>query len=139
MKVAEGSPHDNDAVDSSPLVTENNRGDLGKRTVSNKKEKSYYLIHTQNFFSQYLYWLTINVVLVQVVQTNPLLKEYSNIAYDYVLYKAMSFSQEMGAWVVISLLSSSCCAFQLILNFFSVGCAGLNSILGPMRPFLYLL
>ena len=66
---------------------------------------------------------------------DPLLKEYSNIAYDYVLYKAMSFSQEIGAWVVISLLSSSCCAFQLILNFFSVGCAGLNSILGPMRPF----
>ena len=134
-KVTEESSHDNDAVDSSALVTENNQGDLGKGNMSNKKEKSYYLIHTQNFFSQYLYWLTINVVLVQVVQTNPLLKEYSNIIYDYVLYKAMSFSQEIGAWVVISLLSSSCCAFQLILNFFSVGCAGLNSILGPMRPF----
>ena len=115
MKVADGSSDDDNTIDGSSLVTKSD--DQGKGASKNKKEKSYYLIHTRDFFSQYLYWLTINVVLVQVVQTNPLLKEYSTIVYDYVLFKAMSFSQEMGAWIVISLLNSSCCAFQLIFEF----------------------
>ena len=37
---------------------------------------------------------------------------------------------------VLGLLSSSCCALQLALNAFSVGCAGFNTYLGPARPFL---
>ena len=37
---------------------------------------------------------------------------------------------------VLGLLSSSCCALQLVLNAFSVGCAGFNTYLGPARPFL---
>ncbi|CAO3665939.1 unnamed protein product [Rhizopus stolonifer] len=36
---------------------------------------------------------------------------------------------------LIALLSSSCCVIQLVLNFFSVSCAGF-SILTPYRPFL---
>ena len=39
-------------------------------------------------------------------------------------------------WGAISLLSSSCCALQLLLNLASVGCAGFNRVLGPLRPFL---
>merc|ERR1712216_973593 len=37
-------------------------------------------------------------------------------------------------WTVLGLLSSSCCALQLLLNAFSFGCAGFNKILGPFRP-----
>jgi len=37
-------------------------------------------------------------------------------------------------WSVFALLSSSCCAVQLILNIFSFGCAGFNTYLGPLRP-----
>lgn len=36
---------------------------------------------------------------------------------------------------VLGLLSSSCCALQLVLNLFSVGCAGFNTVLGPLRPY----
>ncbi len=41
--------------------------------------------------------------------------------------------------IALSLLSSSCCALQLFLNFFFVGCAGLNSFLGPLRPQMFVL
>ena len=37
-------------------------------------------------------------------------------------------------WSVVGLLSSSCCALQLILNAMSIGCAGFNTFLGPLRP-----
>ena len=38
-------------------------------------------------------------------------------------------------WSLLGLLSSSCCMLQVVLNFFSFGCAGFNTILGPLRPY----
>jgi len=40
----------------------------------------------------------------------------------------------MGGWSVMALLSSACCLVQVVLNLFSLGCAGFNTWLGPMRP-----
>lgn len=37
-------------------------------------------------------------------------------------------------WSVLGLLSSSCCVLQLMLNAMSFGCAGFNTVLGPLRP-----
>lgn len=37
-------------------------------------------------------------------------------------------------WSVFGLVSSSCCAVQLVLNVFNIGCAGFNTVLGPWRP-----
>ena len=37
--------------------------------------------------------------------------------------------------LLLPLLSSSCCAVQLLINAFGIGCAGFNSVLGPLRPF----
>merc|ERR1719321_807856 len=37
-------------------------------------------------------------------------------------------------WSVFGLFSSSCCAIQLVLNVFNIGCAGFNTVLGPWRP-----
>ena len=37
-------------------------------------------------------------------------------------------------WSALGLLSSSCCALQLLLNYLSFGCAGFNTVLGPLRP-----
>ncbi|CAG8500582.1 4723_t:CDS:1 [Funneliformis mosseae] len=45
-----------------------------------------------------------------------------------------SDSKSSYIWATITgLLSSSCCIIQLILNFFSIGCAGF-SVLTPYRP-----
>lgn len=44
--------------------------------------------------------------------------------------------------ILLPLLSSSCCAIQLLVNIFSTimsagaGCLGFNTVLGPLRPFL---
>jgi len=38
--------------------------------------------------------------------------------------------------LILPLLSSSCCALQLIINSVSgIGCAGFNTVLGPIRPY----
>jgi copper chaperone CopZ len=37
--------------------------------------------------------------------------------------------------IVLPLAASSCCVLQLALNLLSVGCAGWNSYLGPVRPY----
>ena len=48
----------------------------------------------------------------------------------------MWLSHRMEWWSVIGLLSSSCCALQLLFNVFSLGCAGFNTWLGPLRPLM---
>lgn len=45
----------------------------------------------------------------------------------------MEAAQRMSVWTTVSLLSSSCCLIQVVLNFLSLGCAGF-AVLGPVRP-----
>mmetsp|Transcript_31989 Transcript_31989/g.56559 ORF Transcript_31989/g.56559 Transcript_31989/m.56559 type:complete len:453 (+) Transcript_31989:34-1392(+) len=54
--------------------------------------------------------------------------------YEFLLDKLMRGAHSMMWWSVFGLLSSSCCAIQLILNLFNFGCAGFNTYLGPLRP-----
>lgn len=54
--------------------------------------------------------------------------------YDGIAYQMMEAAHSMAWWAVLALLSSSCCALQIILNAFSFGCAGFNTWLGPWRP-----
>lgn len=46
----------------------------------------------------------------------------------------MTLSHRYEWWSFLGLLSSSCCVLQLALNMLSIGCAGFNTILGPIRP-----
>uniref|UniRef100_A0A7R9Y974 HMA domain-containing protein n=1 Tax=Pinguiococcus pyrenoidosus TaxID=172671 RepID=A0A7R9Y974_9STRA len=48
---------------------------------------------------------------------------------------ARSEGQRLAIWSVMGLLSSACCAVQILLNAMSIGCAGFNTYLGPWRPF----
>lgn len=53
------------------------------------------------------------------------------------LYFAKPCHQSRITTVALPLLSSSCCAIQLLINALSGwGCAGFNSVLGPVRPIL---
>jgi copper chaperone CopZ len=54
--------------------------------------------------------------------------------YDVLLDSLMRGAHRMMWWSVFGLLSSSCCALQLVLNIFNFGCAGFNTYLGPVRP-----
>jgi copper chaperone CopZ len=37
--------------------------------------------------------------------------------------------------VILPLLASACCFLQLAMNMFALGCAGFNTVLGPIRPY----
>eukprot|EP00966_Prymnesium_polylepis_P266398 6153786-Prymnesium_polylepis.2 len=51
-----------------------------------------------------------------------------------VSHRLMRLAHRLEWWSALGLLSSSCCVLQLLLNTLSVGCAGFNTILGPIRP-----
>ncbi|CAE8582098.1 unnamed protein product [Polarella glacialis] len=53
-----------------------------------------------------------------------------------MLFSLMDGAHRLQWWGAIGLLSSSCCALQLLLNALNFGCAGFNNILGPLRPTL---
>jgi len=96
----------------------------------------YYVIFTMpHFFRDFMMSILAQVLIILAILYTPILKEAMEVGYDMVVGKVMSLAHQLALWSVISLLSSSCCAFQLILNMFSVGCAGLNSKMGPLRPF----
>jgi len=57
-------------------------------------------------------------------------------AYQEALFPLLSGAHRLGWWSVVGLLSSSCCALQLLLNLVNFGCAGFNTYLGPLRPSL---
>ncbi|GFH55806.1 copper-transporting ATPase-like protein [Chaetoceros tenuissimus] len=46
----------------------------------------------------------------------------------------MKTANQFACWSILGLLSSACCAIQIILNAFSMGCASFNTVLGPLRP-----
>ena len=48
---------------------------------------------------------------------------------------APSFLTALATNFVLPMLASACCLLQLGLNLLSVGCAGFNTILGPLRPY----
>jgi copper chaperone CopZ len=114
-------------------------------------QKSH-LITSPGFVIDFFYWLSVNFLIYKVVSETPEYRRHFEILYDEVLFRMMGFAEKIAGgwsnfslleklqeynvgWMLISLLASSCCAFQLILNLFSFGCAGFNTYLGPLRPF----
>lgn len=62
------------------------------------------------------------------------LYEYGEAVHGFVTAQMMHGAHRMAWWSLLGLLSSSCCALQIMLNAFSFGCAGFNTALGPWRP-----
>ena len=51
-----------------------------------------------------------------------------------ITHRLMQLAHRLEWWSALGLLSSSCCVLQLLLNAMSFGCAGFNTVLGPVRP-----
>lgn len=96
---------------------------------------SAYLVYSPGFIPEFLFWLVCLGLVVHTIHSTPDFREPLAVVYDEFLVKIMGTAAELQLWSVIGLLSSACCAFQMILNLFSVGCAGFNTTLGPLRPF----
>ena len=91
--------------------------------------KSYNLVTEPGFLSQMAFWTAAQVVLFKIAQSSGLLSE--TVLRDLQTSTTSSLSLPD---LILSTLSGCCCGIQLILNLFSFGCAGFNTVLGPWRP-----
>lgn len=97
---------------------------------------SYHFVFSPGFGHKYVTTLLLLSVLYGAVRHTPALLDWVTSLYESTIIRMMRVAHSLTWWSVIALLSSSCCAFQLVLNVFSVGCAGFNTVLGPFRPYL---
>ena len=93
--------------------------------------KEEHLIWSPAFAPQFAIAASICAVAAFLASCSPLAR--SGAATWYPLYDILFVRS--GLWPVVGLLSSSCCLLQLMLNAFSIGCAGFNTVLGPARPY----
>ena len=107
--------------------------DASKATSATSKKQQYLL--TDNGFGTKL---ALNLMAISLVSglcyhIQPLY-EIGFEAYGWLNEQMMVAAHRMAWWSLLGLLSSSCCALQIMLNAFSFGCAGFNTTLGPLRP-----
>eukprot|EP00984_Skeletonema_dohrnii_P002365 scaffold821_cov123-Skeletonema_dohrnii-CCMP3373.AAC.5 len=87
----------------------------------------YHLIWSPSFWKK----AAVSTIIYKSIQ---LLADRNNLSS---VGRISSCHQSKITALVLPLLSSSCCAVQLIINALSGwGCAGFNTILGPVRPLL---
>ena len=84
--------------------------------------KSGYLVYDDGFVQEFL------------VSATALAGVAAALSYNEIVVQATMSKLGALGWGVLGLLSSACCLFQVILNALSVGCAGFNNVLGPLRP-----
>lgn len=122
-----------------------------------KKKKSLWLVWSDGFgvrfFCSFVVMAAACAIGWQFYAVQLMLMEIQSWICEYILLALTSYvcggslcfctalqlmtgAHKMAWWSVIGLLSSSCCAIQIVLNAMSLGCAGFNSILGPIRPTL---
>ena len=99
--------------------------------VSPDSYQEEHLVWSPSFAPQFAIAATTCVAAALLVSQSPLGR--SGAAAWYPVYDTLFV--RTGLWTVLGLLSSSCCLLQLMLNAFSIGCAGFNTVLGPVRPY----
>ena len=90
-----------------------------------------HLVWSPGFAPQFSMAATVGAVAVLLLSQSEFAR--SGSAAWYPLYDNLFV--RTGLWSVAGLLSSSCCLLQIMLNALSIGCAGFNTVLGPVRPY----
>jgi copper chaperone CopZ len=102
-----------------------------------KNNERYYLVWSPNFWRKMLlsmaFWLALQYAWSNhITQSSRWMMSISSKFHACHGHKSSPTYS-----IAMSLLSSSCCAIQLIINVLTGwGCAGFNSYLGPIRPAL---
>jgi hypothetical protein len=89
--------------------------------------ESYHLLWTPSFAKNFGY-ATIGLLVFHNVVAG---------SAAYTMLTAFLSAAPFSSSISLSLLASSCCLFQILANVFAgtVGCLGLNTALGPSRPY----
>eukprot|EP00527_Entomoneis_sp_CCMP2396_P004059 CAMPEP_0198151910 /NCGR_PEP_ID=MMETSP1443-20131203/57675_1 /TAXON_ID=186043 /ORGANISM="Entomoneis sp., Strain CCMP2396" /LENGTH=285 /DNA_ID=CAMNT_0043817757 /DNA_START=128 /DNA_END=985 /DNA_ORIENTATION=+ len=110
-------------------------GDQVKNGRARTVGKSLYLVTDAGFGLQFIICVCTIGVTVGSCWSIPSLRDWVIDLYYFVMDEWIrTTAHQYAMWSLLGLLSSSCCALQLLLNAMSLGCAGLNTVLGPLRP-----
>jgi copper chaperone CopZ len=102
-------------------------------TIGAGSSDQYHLIWSPKFWKKAVVSTIIYMVIQFLTRNKNNFGSVGRLSLDF----GKSCHQSKVTAVVLPLLSSSCCAIQLIINALSGwGCAGFNSVLGPIRPLL---
>lgn len=106
----------------------------GRKQPPSFNKKQLFLLTDDGFAQRLVANLLVLTSLVGFCAIIPPLRELAVTYYFEVQGWMLSVVHRHAWWSILAMLSSSCCAIQLILNIASIGCAGLNTLLGPFRP-----
>mmetsp|Transcript_24060 Transcript_24060/g.51021 ORF Transcript_24060/g.51021 Transcript_24060/m.51021 type:complete len:366 (+) Transcript_24060:109-1206(+) len=106
----------------------------------------YHLVWSPNFWKKMAISTTLWAILRYLFVKNSISFGLEKILFSHDMHAchgepaaaaANGILRVLQTSIVLPLLSSSCCAIQLIINAISGwGCAGFNTYLGPIRPIL---
>merc|ERR1719235_2449810 len=107
-----------------------------KRSLQPKdvKTPTLHLVTAHGFLLQVFLSMTIFFATAALATRLPALQNNCPFHVAVEMLVAEKKGVVVTLWSVFGLFSSSCCAVQLVLNLFNIGCAGFNTILGPWRP-----
>lgn len=106
------------------------------RTVSTaSSSRGAYLVTDEGFSERFGLCFVVVAVCIAAADS-PLIAVELQSLFDTLQYHGSNAAAELELWAVLGLLSSSCCLIQIVLNAASFGCAGFNTVLGPLRPAL---
>lgn len=107
---------------------------LGALTLSAGSKTA--LVTSPGFARAFATNLVVTSALAAIATQVPTVNSHAVKVVHAFQLATLSAAHKWAWWSALSLLSSSCCALQLLLNLMSVGCAGFNRVLGPIRPLL---
>ena len=88
--------------------------------------KREYLVWDADFAPRFVLSVAVLLAAIAVVTKVPALELIAWEAYQAVNLRLLESAHRLAWWSAIGLLSSSCCALQLMLNALNFGAAGLN-------------
>jgi copper chaperone CopZ len=107
-----------------------------------KISSQYYLLSTTTIWKQ-IFFSTAALFIIRIATSRflpeAIIMKLPCHSSNYMSLFKMSFNNSFAKFgsYLLPLLSSSCCAIQILLNVLAggVGCVGFNSVLGPLRPY----
>ena len=105
-----------------------------KDALAPDEHNKAYLLHQPRFRRSFALTFAAGVAFLAAASTSNELWINALFVQATLQNHFQSLAFRLELWSLMGLLSSSCCALQLLLNLASMGCAGFNTWLGPVRP-----
>ena len=102
--------------------------------VPRRGYRAAYLLWSPGFAGSLATSAVIELMLLFAIRYQPVLQAYSEDTIAAVQLALLDGAHALHWWSAIAMLASACCVIQIMLTALSVGCSGLNALLGPVRP-----